>query len=213
MDNIKKFESYIINEYNNIISKKEPLDDKYIVTPKSREGLDNLLKSHKIDLSDWGKKKYKKINHLWNEIKEEETELYSINGKLRREVNFVGARIMYINGNDKFILFEEKAIFKGGRERIRSDIWYSMAEKFKYGEDHKEAIKRGMQEELGINISDDQSTFFNKLYFPENSDYPGLESFHTGYSYLVIINDEQYKEEGYVENQEDKDIFFKWRKV
>jgi hypothetical protein len=79
--------------------------------------------------------------------------------------------------------------------------------------DLNEALVRGMKEELNITITEEQGIFYNKLYFPENSDYPGIESFHTGYSYIVVLNDEQYIEDGYEENQSDKDIYFKWKDI
>ena len=102
---------------------------------------------------------------LWNELKEGECVLYGLkDGTIKREVNFVGAKIYYKKDNDKFFLREEKAIFKDGRIRVR-DIWYSMAEKFKMGEDPKEALIRGMKEELDIEINEDQIAYYNRLYF------------------------------------------------
>lgn len=210
MKNIQKFDTYI-KEYLNI--KKVKLDPNDIVTPKSKEELVALFKEYNIDLSEWGTGVYKTLDHLWNEIQEEEAELYGINGEIRREVNFVGAKVLYNNGNERLKLVEEKAIFKDGRVRVRPDIWYSMAEKFKYGEDHLGALLRGMKEELGITITEEQVTFFNQLYFPKDTDFPGIYSFHTGYSYLVILNEDQYEAEGYIENQSDKDIYFKWKKA
>jgi hypothetical protein len=213
----------LFKEYVNI--KKEDIDEKYILNINSKEKLENILKEYKIDLSIWGTKKripaspgfdekitvYKTINHLWNEIKEEECVIYGYEGKLIREVNFVGARILYFKEGEKYRLTEKKAIFKNGKVRERK-IWYSMAEKFKYGEDPELALIRGMEEELKIQVSKEQCTFYNKLHFPNNEDYPGIESFHTGYSYLILLNDEQYNPDGYVENQPDKDIYFEWVK-
>jgi hypothetical protein len=210
MENIKGFDIYI-KEYLNI--KKVKLDPNTIVTPSSKEELEDLLEEYNVDISKWGKGRYKTVNHIWGEIEEKECELYGINGTLRREVNFVGAKVLYQNNGQKLKLYEEKAIFKDGRVRVRDDIFYSMAEKFKYGEDLNEALVRGMKEELNITITEEQGIFYNKLYFPENSDYPGIESFHTGYSYIVVLNDEQYIEDGYEENQSDKDIYFKWKDI
>ena len=90
---------------------------------------------------------------------------------------------------------------------------YSAAEKFKTGEDPKEVIVRGMKEELNLEISTNQFTFYNKVKMGEDGDYPGINSFHTGYEFLVILNDEQYTPEGYIERQKDKDVYFTWRPI
>ena len=206
---MKNFMNFL-NEYVNI--KKEELSDDKIININSEEELHNILKEFNIDLSVWETGSYKSVEHLWNEIKEEECIIYNDNTKLKREVNFVGAKIMYKIGDTKYHLKEEKAIFKDGRERIRN-IWYSMAEKFKFNEDPQEALIRGMKEELDINILENQTTFYNKVYFPSDEDYPGLKSFHTGYSYIITLNENQYKPEGYIEHQADKDIYFVWEEV
>ena len=88
-----------------------------------------------------------------------------------------------------------------------------MAEKFKLGEEPKKVLIRGMKEEIDLNITNDQFNYFNKLRFEDNSDYPGITSFHTGYEFLVVLKDNQYVEEGYVERQSDKDVYFKWKSL
>ncbi len=40
-----------------------------------------------------------------------------------------------------------------------------------------------------------------------------IKSIHTGHEFLVILNNEQYKEEGYTESQKDKDVYFVWRPI
>lgn len=209
MKSIKSYLNYI-NEFINI--KKEIIDDKFALTINSKDELINILTKYKINTEKWGTGKYKTIDHLWNEILNDECVLFGYKGVLRREVSFVGAKIYYIKNNHKQKLVEDKAIFKDGRIRKRN-IWYSMAEKFKWDENPIVALIRGIKEELNINIKENQVTYYNRVHFPENSDYPGIKSFHTGYSYLVLLNETQYKEEGYVENQHDKDIYFVWKNV
>ena len=206
---MKNYNNYI-KEYVNI--SKPKLDKKNIINIKSKEQLIEILTNFNVPLDDWGSGPYKTIEHLWNELNEEECVLFNINGTLRREVNFVGAKIYYNDGEKRYFLKEEKAMFKDGRVRIRK-IWYSMAEKFKFDEDPTEALIRGMKEELDITINENQTTYYNKVYFPSDDDYPGIKSFHTGYNYLIVLNEDQYNINGYIEHQSDKDIYFKWKEI
>jgi len=210
MKHLNKYNDFLL-EYVNI--KKERVDEKYKVNISSLEDLYTLLEDNNIDLNIWSTGPYKSVEHLYSELKEGECILFNINNEIRREVNFVGAKILYKDANGvKYHLHEEKAIFKDGRERIRK-IWYSMAEKFKFGEDPKQALIRGMKEELDIDILENQFVNYNKIYFPSDGDYPGIKSFHTGYNFLININENQYNPDGYIEHQSDKDIFFIWKEI
>jgi hypothetical protein len=194
---IKLFEDFHINE--NIIIPGEYID------------FVKMLKDKGIDIQLYGTGTFKTIGHLYQEIEEGETELTDENGQLVRRVQFVGARILYKKDGEWLRLYEEKQIFKDGRERRRTNMPYSAAEKFKSGEDPKEVIVRGMKEELKLDITKDQFTFYNKKEIENNDDYPGIKSFHIGYEFLVVLNDEQYNPDGYIERQSDKDVYFTWR--
>jgi hypothetical protein len=172
-----------------------------------------MLKDHGVDTDLYGTGTFKTVGHLYQEMKEGETVLTEENGGLVRRVQFVGARILYKKNGEWLRLFEEKQIFKDGRERRRTNMPYSAAEKFKTGEDPKEVIVRGMEEELGLSISESQFSFYNRKEISEDSDYPGIKSFHIGYEFLVVLDDTQYLEEGYIERQKDKDVYFVWRPV
>jgi hypothetical protein len=201
MKNIRLFNDFTEKINENVIVPGEYLD---FVT---------MLKDHGVDTDLYGTGTYKTLGHLFQEMKEGETELKSENGSLVRRVQFVGARILYKKDGAWLRLFEEKQIFKDGRERRRTNMPYSAAEKFKSGEDPKEVIVRGMKEELNIDISTNQFTFYNRNEISENSDYPGITSFHIGYEFLVVLDESQYLEEGYIERQKDKDVYFVWRPV
>ena len=172
--------------------------------------VESLLIKYKVPLDIWGTKGYKTLNHLLSEIEEGETVLSEVNGELVRRVEFVGARVIYRKGKVNYRLYEEKQVFKDGRTRKRN-LPYSMAEKFKAGEDHEESIIRGMEEELDIVINKDQFVFYNKKEIKNDDDFPGIKSTHTGYEYLVILNENQYEPDGYIERQSDKDVYFTWR--
>ena len=184
-----------------------------IIIPKEYMDFISMLQSNGVETDQYGKDIYKTVGHLFNEIKEGECKLSKVDDDLIREVNFVGARIIYKKNGEWLRLYEEKQIFKDGRIRRRKAMPYSAAEKFKFGEDPKEVIIRGMKEELNIDLGIDQFVFFNKTKFENNNDYPGIISYHTGYEFLVVLNNDQFKEEGYIENQIDKDVYFTWKKI
>jgi len=178
----------------------------------SYDELIKLLEDYNIPLDIWGTRIYKTPKHLWKEIQEEECTLYEKDGDIIREVQFVGAKIMCkINGKN-YRLWEDRAVFKDGRIRIRP-IEQSMAEKFKAGEDQYIALIRGLKEELGIEMKKNQFIYYTKETFEENGDYPGIRSYHTGYYYMGFLTEEQFNPKGYIEHQKDKDMYFVWREM
>ena len=174
----------------------------------------DYLKDFNIPIDTYGTGKFKTVGHLFNEIKEGETVLTEKDGKLTRKVYFVGARIIFKDKDSgKWLhLYEEKQVFKDGRVR-RRDLPFSMAEKFKLGEEPTNVLVRGMKEELDITIKNNQFNFFNEMEIEDNGDYPGIRSFHTGHEFLVVLTPDQIKEEGYIERQSDKDVYFKWKSL
>lgn len=184
-----------------------------VIIPKEYIEFVDMLTQMGVPTEIYGTEKYKTIGHLWQEVKEGETKLEVEDGKLIRRVEFVGVRILYKKDGQWIRLYEDKQVFKDGRVRRRVNMPYSAAEKFKSGEDPKEVIVRGVREELDINLTNDQFVFYNKNEIENNDDYPGIISFHTGHEFLVILNEHQYKEDGYVERQNDKDVYFVWKPV
>ena len=172
----------------------------------------DYLKSFNVPVDIYGTEKYKTVGHLYNEVKEGETVLTEEGDKLIRKVYFVGARII-IKKDDKWLhLYEEKQVFKDGRVR-RRNLPFSMAEKFKLGEEPKNVLVRGMKEELNLTVTNEQFNFYNKVELEDNTDYPGITSYHTGYEFLVVLKPDQFVEEGYIEKQSDKDVYFKWKTI
>lgn len=195
--------SYKLFEY-----KENPTE----IVVNSYDELLNLLKEYNIPLEKWGTGGFKTVEHLWGEIEDEECTLTEKDGQLNRDVDFVGTRIIYKKDGKNYRLWEDRAEFKDGRIRIRP-IPHSMAEKFKHGEDPVPALIRGMEEELGIKLNKNQFAFYNKDRFENNGDYPGIRSYHNGYYYFIVLNDEQFNPDGYIENQKDKTIYFVWREL
>lgn len=173
----------------------------------------DYLVSHNVPVDVYGTGKYKTIGHLYKEIKDGETVLTEEDDILVRRVEFVGAKVVYKATEGTLRLYEAKQVFKDGRVRVRDNMPYSAAEKFKAGEDLNEVLVRGMEEELGIHVDPSQFAFYNKKEVENNDDYPGIRSFHIGHEYIVNLNKEQYKPEGYIERQDDKDVYFEWRPI
>ncbi len=86
-------------------------------------------------------------------------------------------------------------------------------EKLKPNEDPLDGAKRAIAEELGI-TSD--VVLVDKGVSSEiisGKSYPGLMNEGTLYTYEVILPDEEFKPEGYVEVQEEKTNYFKWKEI
>jgi len=167
-----------------------------------------------IDTSGWGKGGTKTINQLCKEIKEGETILVkNEQGELLRRVIVGGADIYYVSPEGKkYRLAEEKQVFKNGSER-RRDFGHAVSEKIKHGEDIKNAIVRGIIEELGIEGGlslEDMGTHEEILSSPS---YPGLKSQYVLPEFKIFLNETQFKSEGYIETQDDKSTHFVWKEI
>jgi hypothetical protein len=187
---------------------------KYILSTKQFENLHynnsidlkSYLMNYGIPVDEWGKGYAKTIGHLEKEIESEECSLVEDNGTLIREIEFVMCEIFY---ND-LKLKEEKQIFKDGRERTRVKE-SSMSEKMKIGEDPLNSLIRGIEEELGVNVREDQLISQGVIRRESVSEsFPGLTTRYLGHKFSCVFDDSQYNPEGYVEHQKDKSTYFIW---
>jgi len=167
-----------------------------------------------INVSEWGKGQAKTLAHLQKEIKSGETVLVTgEQGELLRKVVVGGVDIFYVSPDGKkYRLKEDKQIFKDGRERKR-DLGQAVSEKMKPKEDPKDAMIRGVREELGIEgeISLTETGADEQLL--SSPSYPGLQSQYIRYKFEAMLNDQQFKSNGYVEEQDDKSTYFVWEEV
>ena len=176
--------------------------------------LKKKLEDSGIDTSKWGKGQAKTIEHLKREIESGESVLEEDEaGNLIRRLYIVGADVYYMSRDGKkYRLKEDRQIFADGRER-RRDYGHAVSEKMKPGEDPKVAIVRGIREELGIaGVIDPQKTLEDERLLLSRS-YPGLVSKYIGYGFEVILDEEQFKPDGYVEEQEKMNTYFIWEEV
>ena len=111
---------------------------------------------------------------------------------------------------------EDYQKFKKDNRVRKRDSEFSVAEKMIEGENAVEAAIRGVKEELGIDIKKEQlkKKVENKLGERKDSNsYPGLHTIYRENSFTCVLTDDQYNEDGYVENQKDKSTYFKWIKI
>ncbi|MCL5733095.1 MAG: hypothetical protein M1334_00310 [Patescibacteria group bacterium] len=167
-----------------------------------------------IDVSEWGKGQAKTLAHLQKEIESGETFLVARErGKLLRKVLVGAADIFYISPDGKkYRLKEDRQVFKDGRERKR-DLGQAVSEKIKPDEDPKDAMIRGVREELGVEgyislietgVDEQQLSSYS---------YPGLQSQYIRHKFEATLNDRQFKSDGYIEEQQDKSTYFIWEEV
>lgn len=180
---------------------------------KSVGELQSKLSDYSIPVSLWGTGYAKTIEHLLDEILNEECIIKEVNGYLVRFIEFVGVRVLYKDENgETWLLKEDRQEFKDGRIR-RRNMPSSVSEKMKFGEDASISALRGIKEELGIDISLNQLIKQRPfIYDGSSQSYPGLKSKYKGNHFTCYLNKEQFHKEGYVEEQKDKSTYFIWYK-
>jgi len=176
--------------------------------------LTNKLKEYKIPVDYWGTGNAKTIEHLLDELKNDECSILDEGGYLVRYIEFVGIKVLYKDKEGNvFRLREDRQVFKDGRERRRPDMTASVAEKMKFGEDPLRSAIRGIEEELDIKVTTDQLRKLRDLSYDGGSQsYPGLKTKYKGHQFTCFLNDKQYKPNGYIEVQKDKSTYFVWHK-
>ena len=178
------------------------------------DALQKQLVDAGIDTSSWGTGKAKTLEHLQREIESGETILIiRETGKLLRRIVVVGADIYYQSPDGKkYRLKEDRQVFKDGRER-RRDLGQAVSEKMKPDEDPKDAMIRGIQEELGISSEIALTETGTDVQQATSPSYPGLESEYIRHKFQTTLTDEQFNPDGYVEEQSDKSTYFIWEEV
>jgi hypothetical protein len=176
-----------------------------------------LLKEHGIDTSSWGHGDAKTTAHLAIELLSGESQLVeSENGEILRLVEVACGIIKYIDEAGKtFELAEDRQEFSDGRVRRREHLkGTSISEKMSVGEEPKEALLRGINEELGIEGGISivgEPEVAERLRISQS--FPGLKSQYRVYNFNVTISEEVYNPAGYKEEQKDKSTYFVWKEI
>lgn len=178
------------------------------------EVLKQQLESAGVDISEWGTGQAKTLADLQQEIESGETVLVTgKEGELLRKVTVGGAEVYYITPEGKkYRLKEEKQVFKDGRIR-RRDWDQTVSEKMKPDENPRDAIIRGIQEELGIEGEINLTETGIDEQILTSPSYPVLQSQYICHKFETVLNDEQYNPNGYIEEQSDKSTYFTWEEI
>lgn len=178
------------------------------------QALKQQLAGAGIDVSAWGKGEAKTLEHLLREVESGETTLVTDeHGGLLRKVVVGGADVYHVSfDGKKYRLKEEKQVFKDGRERRRS-LGHAVSEKMKPDENPYEAMIRGIREELGIEGELTLIEIGVDEPIPQTPSYPGLQSQYIRHKFEVLLDESQFRPEGYIEEQQDKSTYFVWELV
>ena len=175
--------------------------------------LRQILASHDIDVTEWGRNATKPVRSLLHEILQGETTLHVKGPELLREVHIAEVNVFRTLPDGRVQrLIETKQVFKNGSERVRTGPGtdrYSVAEKMTAGEDPYAAAVRALEEELSIgDVPPLKEEGVLSKALPSAS-YPGLRSSNVLHRYSVILPLDQTRE-GYEEVQNDKTTYFNW---
>lgn len=178
-----------------------------------KKELVSLLEKHGVDVSLFGSGTTKSVNDLLMEIHQGETKLVEANGQLFRELSAVRVYVFADVKEGRVYLVEDRQVFDNGQIRIREKK-NSVSEKMKEKENPHEVVKRGLLEELGVR----KFKFIKKSYslhteIIQSPSYPEIISKYIFYDFAILLDDSEYKEEGYIEKQGNITTFFKWRRI
>lgn len=185
------------------------------------EHLRSFLDDAGFPLAEWGEGPTKTYQELWQELADGESELICPEtfeardeyGEIVRQTNVLGIDIFAEIDDELYRLREDKQVFKDGRGERRRNLITSIAEKIKQDEDHDEAVVRAVAEELGVtNILQAEEGEATELW-QTTATYPQLPSKLNIYKYSVTIAPEDFRPEGYMEDQPTKQNFFVWDKA
>lgn len=173
-----------------------------------------VLHEGNIPIDEYGTGAAKTVEHLLNEIHEEES-IISVDSKgtVHRTLRVVWIDVLCTLSNGQtYRLKEDRQEFKDGRTRKRV-LQSSLGEKLKATEDANTTVYRAAQEELGIqslekveHIDDEEETYVSGTY-------PGIQSTYAIHKYVAVIHESDFKPEGYVEHQSDKSNYYIWQPV
>lgn len=166
------------------------------------------LSAHGVDSEQFGQGEAKTLAHLLKELQEGECELrLTEEGQVERVV-FGACLDIY---HDDLHLVEEKQVFADGRVRVR-DIYTSIGEKMRRGEDAYKAAERALDEELGI--TETLPLRFREQFkkaVPFSQSYPGTYTCYQMEVFELELPDRYFVAGGYVEEQQDKSTYWVWQ--
>lgn len=178
-------------------------------TPISQTDIQGALQSHGVPIGEWGLGSTKTLGHLINEVASGESTLeIGEAGKVHRRIAVVGVDVFFNSPDGRLVLKEDRQVFHDGRER-RRDLVASIAEKVRVRENVISAALRALDEELGLEkaIVDYERSFETER---PSIAFPGLITDSQIFIFSTEISGDQFKREGYIEEQPDKKSYFIW---
>ena len=174
-----------------------------------------------VPLEAYGQGGAKTIHHFLSEINEGEAVVtIGKNNAVFREVSVLGVDILCKHSNGVYILKEDRQEFKDQDGRVdtsrpvkRRELDSSIGEKLKPNESPEDAITRALEEELGVK----ELSNVYKIGYEEKTSmsetYPGIESTYKLHKFVTVISEDEFKPEGYVEDQHDKMNYYVWEQL
>ena len=175
--------------------------------------LSELLASHGIDPNLYGKGEAKTLANLLSELTGGESTLYVEDGKLVRRLQTLGIDVSYrdpVTGQ-LYRLREDRQEFRDGRVR-RRDLFSSLGEKLKAGEEPATSIGRALEEELGVAAFEQKGGIRSRETKGISQSYPGLTTENTIHDAEVVLPQSEFRPE-YQEVQKEKTNYFVWQAV
>jgi hypothetical protein len=179
---------------------------------QSIDQLKIVLNPADIPYEAWGSSSTKTLQHLFEEITSGESVLVPDDKHIiKRQVSVVGINVLYETpAGDRLKLEESKQVFKNGMARVRT-LPCSVSEKMTDSEKPYDAAIRGLREELSLNGDFSLSYDGQSVESDVSPSYPGLHSEYVTNKFTVLLSDEQYSPDGYIETQDDKNTHFEWQ--
>lgn len=185
-------------------------------TPPSSDSLwaktVRALANYRIPLLTWGSGSSKPHSSLINEIRHGESRLVDTGKELIRQVEVARVKVFYRCPDGQVLKLVEKGqYFSDGRYRQRKSE-FSIAEKVGR-ESARTAAARAFLEELGIRDAPELEGGSLTGTRSECQDYPGLVTEKVFTNFTAWLSADQFKPEGYIEQQRDKRTVFGWEPV
>lgn len=176
----------------------------------SKQELESYLQQHKISVRDWGKGESKTLDDLWQELDHGESRLEESGDRVVRFVTGVGIDVYYVSFGIRLKLFEEKQVFTDGRPRERK-LSTSVGEKMRPRETAQEAAARALLKELSITGVAIMAIGVEDRHIVRSDSFPGLWTKNTVNLFECWLPPELFNSKGYIEVQDGKTSYFKWR--
>lgn len=180
---------------------------------KTRTTLRKLLRAGGVDDSPFGVGPTKSIDELLEEWKLRETEFVFEGDVLIRRVRRAQVRILFKDADGVWhVLVETLQRFSNGSTRKRRRKW-SVVEKRIGDEASLAAAKRGVKDELGVEVSEKRFRRLGKVVekAEPSSSYPGLVTRYVSTRYELVFSPEEFRKK-YTEVQPGKKTtYFSWK--